>query len=141
MSLRVVFDTNVLFSAVGWSGKPRECLQLARSGVVQGLICQPIVDEIREKLVLKMGFSAEQALELIEELRAFLEHVDVSGELQGICADPDDDAILECALQGRATHIVTGDAKHLLPMRQFRGVKIVSPAEFLQVVYASGQAE
>lgn len=136
MSLRVVFDTNVLFSAIGWSGKPRECLQLARAGVIQGIICQPIVDEILEKLATKMGFKPEAAHSVVDELLGFLEVIEVRGELKGVCQDPDDDAILECALQANATHIVTGDAKHLLPLGQFQGIAIVSPAQFLQSVYS-----
>jgi hypothetical protein len=37
VSLAVVFDTNILFSAVGWSGNPYRCLELARTGVVKGI--------------------------------------------------------------------------------------------------------
>lgn len=137
MPLRVVFDTNVLFSAIGWSGKPRECLQLARVGIVQGITCQPILDEILEILVLKMGFTHAAAHSVVDELLTFLEVVETPGELKGICTDPDDDAVLECAVRANATHIITGDAKHLLPLRQFQGVAIVSPAQFLQSVYSA----
>ena len=40
--------------------------------------------------------------------------------------------VLECALAGEADYIVSGDKKHLLPLRQFRDIPIVSPAEFLR---------
>jgi uncharacterized protein len=40
--------------------------------------------------------------------------------------------ILECALAGEVDFIVTGDRKHLLPLRQFRDIPIVSPADFLR---------
>jgi predicted nucleic acid-binding protein len=40
--------------------------------------------------------------------------------------------VLECALAGEADYLVTGDKKHLLPLRQFRGIRIISPAEFLK---------
>ena len=36
----IVFDTNILFSAVGWKGKPFECVELARSGTVEGVTCR-----------------------------------------------------------------------------------------------------
>ncbi len=48
--------------------------------------------------------------------------------------DRKDDKILECAVEGQATHIVTGDRQHLLPLRQFRGIEIVTPAEMVQLV-------
>jgi predicted nucleic acid-binding protein len=48
-------------------------------------------------------------------------------------ADPDDDKILECAAIGNATHIVSGDKRHLLPLGQFQGISIVNPADFIRL--------
>jgi predicted nucleic acid-binding protein len=45
--------------------------------------------------------------------------------------------ILECALAAEADFIVSGDKKHLLVLRRFRGIPIVSPAEFLRRLPAS----
>jgi predicted nucleic acid-binding protein len=50
----------------------------------------------------------------------------------GATSDPDDEMILECALAAEADFIVSGDKKHLLALRQFRGIPIVSPAELLR---------
>jgi predicted nucleic acid-binding protein len=52
----------------------------------------------------------------------------------GATTDPDDEMILECALAAEADFIVTGDKKHLLPLRQFRDIPIVSPADFLRLL-------
>jgi predicted nucleic acid-binding protein len=57
-----VFDTNILFSAVGWQGKPFQCLELARTGVVEGVTCCEILDELSEKLQSKLSFSPAQSL-------------------------------------------------------------------------------
>ncbi|HNQ73559.1 MAG TPA: hypothetical protein PKN95_08140 [Verrucomicrobiota bacterium] len=38
MALTVVFDTNILFSATGWRGKPFECVELARAGKIETLL-------------------------------------------------------------------------------------------------------
>jgi len=46
-------------------------------------------------------------------------------------ADPADAKILACAVAGKADVIVTGDKRHLLPLKKYRGIPIVSPAEFL----------
>jgi len=53
----VVFDTNVIFSAVGWMGHPYTCLERARQGVVNGVTSQVLLDELVEKLVEKLAFS------------------------------------------------------------------------------------
>ena len=57
--------------------------------------------------------------------------------LRLIAADPDDDKVLECAVIGNATHIVSGDKRHLLPLGTYQGIRIDSPAEFLQLVASS----
>ena len=63
-----VFDTNILFSAMGWQGKPFQCVELARSGVVEGVTCREILDELAEKLQTKLAFSAQQALDAVADL-------------------------------------------------------------------------
>lgn len=73
MNYRVVFDSNVIFSAIGWNGKPRDCLELARTQVVQGLVCQQILDEVLEKLLAKLRLTIDEALQIIDELLSFME--------------------------------------------------------------------
>jgi putative PIN family toxin of toxin-antitoxin system len=126
-----VFDTNVLFSGVGWRGKPFQCLELARTGRVDGVTCREILDELAEKLQSKLSFTPQQALDTVAELLTFLRVVAVTGQLKVIPADPDDDKVLECAVTAGATHIVTGDRRHLLPLGTFQGIAIVSAADFL----------
>jgi uncharacterized protein len=64
--------------------------------------------------------------------------VSITGELKEIAADPDDDKVLECAVVANATHIVSGDRKRLLPLGTYRGIRIVSPAEFLRTIESLG---
>jgi len=47
-----------------------------------------------------------------------------------IVADPKDDAILACALEGKASYIISGD-EHLLALREYRGIKILTPRDFV----------
>jgi uncharacterized protein len=49
-----------------------------------------------------------------------------------VVTDPDDDKIVECAVVGGATHIVTDDRRHLLRMGSYQGISIISPADFLK---------
>ncbi len=56
--------------------------------------------------------------------------MEVTGALTGICRDPNDDFILECALIGDADLIVTGD-KDLLSIGVYKAIRIVTPGEYL----------
>jgi putative PIN family toxin of toxin-antitoxin system len=136
MRPRVVFDTNVLFSAVGWGGTPGQCVQFAQTGRVTGITCAEILEELTDKLSAKLRLADDQIDTILASLMVILELVQISGSLRGLQPDPKDDMILECALAGSATHIVTGDQKHLLPLRRFRGIDLVTPAEMVQVVQA-----
>lgn len=52
----------------------------------------------------------------------------------GATIDPDDEKILEAALAGEADCIVSGDKKHLLALKVYEGIPILSPLEFLRRV-------
>ena len=135
---RVVFDTNILFSAVGWLGNPHLCVQAARQGKCLSLTCEPILAELAEKLRLKRGFDGSKATEITDEIRAFSRIIPIPGILKVIAADPDDDAILECAVIGQSQYLVSGD-RHLLALRGYQSVHIVSAAEFLAVIQGSSK--
>ena len=46
--------------------------------------------------------------------------------------DEDDNRILECGVEGKAQYIISGDKRHLLSLKQYQGIKILSPANFLK---------
>jgi len=127
----VVFDTNILFSAIGWQGKPYKCVELARSGAIEGVTCRELLDELAEKLQTKLGFDPQQALDAVADSLTFLRVVTIAGQLRVIAADPDDDKVLDCAITANATHIVTGDRRHLLPMVRYQGIPILTAADYL----------
>jgi putative PIN family toxin of toxin-antitoxin system len=133
----VVFDTNVVFSGLGWRGTPYRCLELTRAGTVEGLTCREILDELAEKLETKLHFSPDQVTDTIGDLLTFLRLVTITKRLKIVTADPDDDKVVECAVVGGATHIVTGDRRHLLPLGSYQDIAIVSAADFLALVTAS----
>ena len=137
--LRVVFDTNILFSAVGWLGHPHQCVQAARQGKCLSLTCEPILAELAEKLQLKRGFDAAKVAETTDEIRAFSKVVAIPGTLKVVVADPDDDAVLECAVIGQAQYLVSGD-RHLLGLGNYEGIQIIKAAEFLTLLQSTPKA-
>jgi len=130
----VVFDTNIFFSAIGWKGRPYECLERARLGAADGVTSQAILDELTEKLRAKLAFSEEQIADTLADLLGYLRVVEVTQQLVVVADDPDDDRILECAVAAGADYIVTGDRRHLLPLGSFRDTRIISAADFLALV-------
>ena len=126
-----VFDTNILFSGAAWKGTPYQCIELARTGVVDGITCQEILDELAEKLQLKLLFTTEQCVEALADLLTCLRVVPITGQFKAVPADPDDDKVFECAVMAGATHVITGDRRHLLPIGVFQGIQIVTATEFL----------
>jgi putative PIN family toxin of toxin-antitoxin system len=128
-----VFDTNILVSAVGWKGKPFECVELARSGTATGITCREILEELAEKLETKLALPPEDIGAAIADLLSFLLVVAITGTLKVVSGDSDDDKVLECAELGGASHIVTGDRRHLLPLGKFKGIDIVTAADFLTI--------
>jgi uncharacterized protein len=129
-----VFDTNVVLSAIGWGGKPGQCLEAARRGDVQGATCQELLEELEDKLKKLFGFSPDEVFDQLADLLQFLTLVRITGNLNGVTADRADDKVLECAVTARAEYLVTGDRRHLLPLRIYEGVKIVTPNDFLQII-------
>lgn len=127
----VVYDTNVLISGMVWGGIPYDCIELAQQEKVEGVTCDEILNEFEDKLTTKLGFFPSDAAEIVTGLLDFLQIVKIPNRLKGITTDPDDDMIIECAVVGEATHIVTGDQKHLLPLGNYQGILIVRPADFL----------
>lgn len=128
------FDTNILYSGMWWRGAPHLCLQLARSGQVVPVTCAEILAEFEAKILQKRKLSAADAAAIIADVRGFSNVVQITNRLVGAAPDPDDDKILECALVGGATHIVTGDRRHLLPLGNFQGIPIVTAADFLALL-------
>ncbi len=74
-----------------------------------------------------VGTSVEEVLDRFIELA---EVVEVLEKVTVVTADPDDDAVISCALAAGADCIVSGDA-HLLDLKSYGGVEILSAAQFL----------
>jgi len=131
-ALRVVLDSNVIISGFLFGGPPARILEHALHDAVQAYTSLPILDEVRDVLQRpKFGLTSDQALTLIEELHDLCEIVTPGKRVRVITADPDDDAILECAQSAQAELIVSGDS-HLLDLGQWRRIDILPPADAIR---------
>ncbi|MCC6587840.1 MAG: putative toxin-antitoxin system toxin component, PIN family [Bryobacterales bacterium] len=128
----IVLDSNVYVSALYFrKGNPFEIVVRALSGRLKVAISEVILAETLGVLRAKFNATSWQLAEAEQTIRACTHFVTPSQKLHVIAEDPDDDRILECAITAGATVIVTGD-KDLLRLRQYGGIKIMTPAQFLQ---------
>jgi putative PIN family toxin of toxin-antitoxin system len=129
--LRVVADTNVLVSALLFGGPPEQIVLAGLRGEIQLLTSSPLLKELERVLKGKFKLNLHLVRNIIEEIKEVAELVEISSHINVISYPDDDNRVLECAVDGKAEFIVTGDTKHILPLKEFRGTKILSPSEFL----------
>jgi putative PIN family toxin of toxin-antitoxin system len=131
--LKVVFDTNIYISAILTDGNCRKLLDFARRGKFDLLISESIVEEIERVIRVKLVLSEFETEIIIVGIKNITTFVSPDFTLS-VLNDKPDNRLLECALAGKADYIISGDKEHLLPLSKFRGIKILSPADFLKVV-------
>ncbi len=132
MKFVVVLDTNILISAaISPTGLPFQCLDLARKDEIQTVTCRELLQEYRRKLEFKLDYPSDRAQKAIEEIEKVSRIIEIPLTLKGVTTDPKDDMVIECAVVGKATHIVTGARRHLLPLKEYKGIAIVSASDFL----------
>ena len=133
--MRVVFDTNVVASGSFWRGKPFDCLVAWAQGQCEAVISPALLAEYHEIVEeLRLEYPRRQPVEWADALGQSALLVFPTDRAAGATPDPDDEMVLECALAAEADFIVSGDKKHLLPLGEFRGIRIISPADFLRLV-------
>lgn len=132
----VVFDVNVLVSALIIKGKPKE-LWLKSVRKEFNLICsREIVTELmsvigRQKI--RRYTETRDVVDFLEALNATARFVRVKSRIKAVREDPEDEAVLATACDGKADYIVSGD-KHLLELKKFRGIKIITVDQALRLL-------
>jgi len=134
--MRIVVDTNIFISGTFWYGLSNQILKLVEEGKIKLIISEEIYEEyervlkyeeIQEKIKIKnleMKYTLEKIINISESVRP-IEKINV------ITEDKDDNKFLEAAVAANANFIVSND-KHLLKLEIFRGIKILTPEEFLK---------
>ena len=135
--IRVVADTNVYLSAILFGGKPEQIRKLAREGKIELLVSEIILAEIAGVLKRKFNWSDWQVSEAINDIKDITTLMTPAVTLSVVKEDEPDNRVLECAVEGGAQYIVSGDERHLQPLKEYRGIKILSPAKFLKMLSES----
>ena len=97
------------------------------------LVSEEILAELAGVLKRKFNWLDWQISELIEDIRAFATLVTPAFHLSIIKQDNQDNRFLECAIEGKAQYIVTGDKRHLQSLKKYKEIEILSPDRFLEM--------
>ena len=136
--IRITVDTNVLISATFWHGDSEKIINKVENKELILVLSEPILeeyykvleyDEIKEKIKNK-GLEMKQSVlrvSLISEI------IEVKSKIDLIKDDPEDNKIIECAVDGSVNYIISKD-KHLLKIKEYKGIKILKPEEFLKLI-------
>ncbi len=128
--IRIVVDTNVWISALVLEGDLHRLFELSDSAF-EICISVPLLDEFHRVARDKFHKTAGQLEGYRQTVLEFAKVIDVTKRINALNYDPDN-RVLECAVASSADVIVTGDKKHLLPLKEFKGILIESPAQFLE---------
>ena len=136
--IRAVLDANVFVSGILTEGAPRKILRAWRAGQFHLVASHAIFSEIGRvlrypKIARRHRWSETEIREFMESLEALAIVTLGQLHLQVIPADPSDDRYLECAVEGEAACIVTGD-RHLLDLSVHREIEILTPREFIELL-------
>jgi putative PIN family toxin of toxin-antitoxin system len=128
--VKVVFDTNILVSAIVFpGGRADEALQRIIEEKDELVLSKPILDELLSVLARKFARDAEELAHVAFVLAGIAHFVKPRRRMRVVDDEPDN-RILECAVTGAADAIVTGD-RAMLALGGYRGVRIVTLADYL----------
>lgn len=136
--MKIVVDTNVVVSGLLVpDGPPGRVVDLWIENKLTVIVCKVLIEEYFDVLLRPKFKKAGTIIERQDLLVGLLElensiFVYPKTVIDVIRDDPDDNRILECAVEGEVQYIISGDY-HLLTLKEFQGIPIVSPAEFLSL--------
>jgi putative PIN family toxin of toxin-antitoxin system len=139
---RVVFDTNVLVSALLFAeSKPAQAFftALRHGTILTSLAALHELSAVLHRKKFDKYLAIEERELFLDQYTRTATTIDIVETIQ-VCRDPKDDKFLEIAASGAATYIITGDPD-LLVLHPFRGIPVLSPDTFLATVTQAASDE
>lgn len=132
--MKVILDTNVIVSGIFWKGASEKVLYAWADDKFKLVLSSGIITEIIKTLMnFKIKLPFDEILLWLSILLWKAELVEPEERIDVIKDDPDDNKFIEAAIEGNANYIVSQD-KHLLNIKEYRGIKIILPEEFIKVI-------
>ena len=103
------------------------------------IVSLPILEEYEkiiysEEILEKTDAYQQAKVNLLQKLLTMAKIVNPKETLFIVKNDPDDNKFIEAAVEGKVDYIISNDKKHLLVLKKFRDIKILSPEEFLKII-------
>src|SRR3989338_5548393 len=130
--MKVTVDTNFLISATQWDYSVAH--KLLRKLIILDIeifTTQNILDETAEVLERDFEYSKTESENIIEKILLFANLAGPKQKVEIIKDGPDDNKVIECAVESSSDYIVTYDG-HLLKLKDYKGIKIMKPEEILK---------
>ena len=133
---RITVDTNVLVSATFWKGASHRIMELVEDKEISLVLSPAIIEEYAEVLeyeeiqekIKKKNLEMRMTVQKIVAMSIIVEPTE---KIKVVVDDPDDDMVIECAIEGNVDYIISQD-KHLLKLGKFRNIPIYTPEDFLE---------
>lgn len=133
-NLRVVIDTNVFISGLNFIGNESKILDLFMKREIEVYISPFILRETEKILRERFKWNEGQIQGILGQIKKKSTQVHPKIKISVIKEKDDDNRILECALEAKVNFIISGDKKHILPLKEFRGIKIINSKDFLKKI-------
>ena len=127
--MTVVLDSGIWISGLQFGGMPLAALDQAFI-YDQIAICDEIRSEVSTILVSKFGWSERDVRSALQGYLTEAKLVPIKRNLTGICRDPKDDMLFECAVRAGADLIVSGD-KDVLDVREYKGIRLLTARQYV----------
>lgn len=126
--VKVILDTNILISALGFGGKPRAILQLVLDNQIKAITSSTLLAEFEDVVTKKFPILSYNFELINKQIKKKFKIVKPKESLQ-IVKDDDDNRVLEAAVEGKCNYIITGD-KELLDLTSYKDIKIITADQF-----------
>lgn len=131
--MRIVIDSNVWISALVFGGNPRLIFKKVVTDGLTIVIPEEILTEVRRTLYQKFSDFIQDFEDLLGVLEPNINRIKLGSINISVSRDKDDDMLLETAIIGESSYIITGD-NDLLVLVSYKNVSIVSPQQFLKTL-------
>ena len=136
--MKLVLDTNIFISAFYWGGIPQKIIDRIIKGNDELYISNEILTEVVNVMSRPSFKSGPETIDrYIKVIEKIGKKVFLTGEINGVCRDKDDDNKIECAIKGNTDYLVTGD-EDLLILKEYQNIKITTPREYLDIIASTG---
>lgn len=131
---KVVLDTNVIVSSIIANGKPNKLLRLGIDGrfiiIMSKELLQELISVLRRP---KFKITKMEIRDIVSLLIRSSETIAVKSKFKVVREDPEDDIVVNTAIDGKANYIISGD-EHLIAISKFKGIEILTVDQMLKIL-------